>query len=246
MKEKKNSLGKIKEYKVPGRKQPFYSFIKWILRIFIKAKVELHCDSLPEKAIVVTNHSAKMGPLVLDLYYPHFNVKWGAHQMLGGYCSRFSYLRNVLYIQKLGMKRFPATVKALFEAFFSKMLYRGMKVIPTYTDERFLYTVRSSIQVLDAGASLMIFPEDSAKGYFDELTAAFAGFVALAEQYYNRTGEDVPVVPAYYHKRSKKIIVYPPLSVQALKKEGLDRYQIADRVKERINDIFRTHFKETE
>lgn len=240
----KQKFEKIKDYKVPDRKQPFYSFVKWILRLFIKAKVELHCDTLPEKAIVVTNHAGKMGPLVLDLYYPHFNVKWGAHQMLGGYCSRFSYLRNVLYIQKLGLKKFPATVKALFEALFSKMLYRGMKVIPTYTDERFLYTVRSSIQVLDADASLMIFPEDSAKGYFDELTAAFAGFVALAEQYYNRTGQDVPVVPAYYHAASKRILVYPSVSVQALKKEGLNRYQIADAIKERINDIYRDHFKE--
>jgi len=235
---------KIKDYKVPKRKQPFFSFVKKIFRIFIKAEVEMHCDSVPDKAIVVSNHSAKMGPLVLELYYPKFNVTWGAHQMLGNYKSRFLYLRNVLYMQKLGKKKFPSTIKALFEACFSKMMYKGMKILPTYTDERFLYTIRSSIDVLDSGASVMVFPEDSSEGYFDELKSAFAGFVALAEQYYNKTGEDVPIVPIYYHKKSKKIIIYPQMSVQALKREGLNRYEIADRAKEAINTIYRTHFKE--
>ncbi|MBQ9071460.1 MAG: hypothetical protein IJY23_08990 [Clostridia bacterium] len=234
----------IKDYVVPSKKQPIFSFVKKILRIFIKAEVELHCDSVPDKAIIVTNHSAKMGPLALELYYPKFHITWGAHQMLGNYKSRFLYLRDVLYIQKLGKKKFPSTIKAAFEACFSKMIYKGMKILPSYTDGRFLYTIRSSIQALDAGISVMVFPEDSSEGYFDELTSAFAGFVALAEQYYNKTGEDVPVVPAYYHKKSKKIIIYPALSVKDLKAEGLNRYQIADKVKDIINSIYRTHFKE--
>ena len=104
----------IKDYKVPKRKQPIFSVVKKIFRLFIKVKVETHCDSIPEKAIVVSNHSAKMGPFVLELFYPKFNVTWGAHQMLGNYKSRFLYLRNVLYMQKLGKKKFPATVKSLF------------------------------------------------------------------------------------------------------------------------------------
>ena len=246
MSEKKEKMPRteaIKEYPVPKRKQPVFRVVKAILRLFIRVKVEDRCGNIPERAIVVTNHSAKMGPLVFELYYPRFNVKWGAHQMLGNYKSRFLYLRDVLYMQKLGKRKFSSTVKALFEACFSKMLYKGIKVIPTYTDGRFLFTIRSSLNVLGEGMSVMIFPEDSAKGYFDELTGAFAGFVALAEQFYSKTGEDVPVIPAYYHKRSKRIIINPALSVQELRKEGLNRYQIADRVKDEINSIYRENFK---
>lgn len=235
----------INEYQVPSRKQPVFSVVKKLLKLFIKVKVESRIEKIPDKAIVVTNHAGKMGPLVLELYYPKFSVKWGAHQMLGNFKSRYLYLRDVLYMQKLGKKKFSATLKAFFEACFSKFFYKGIKVLPTYTDMRFLQTVRFSMQVLDSGASVMIFPEDSNNGYFDELTGAFAGFVALAEQYYNKTGEDVPIVPAYYHKKSKKIIVYPTLSVQELKKQGFNRYQIADKIKDEINSIYITHFKES-
>ena len=237
-------IKEMKEFKLPKRNQPIFSIVKKIAKLFIKVEVEKRCDELPEKAIVVTNHSAKMGPFVLELYYPNFNVAWGAHEMLGNYKSRFLYLRNVLYIQKLGKKKLPATLKAAFEALFSKFFYKGIKILPTYTDMRFLYTVRNSMEVLDMGASVMIFPEDSSKGYFDELTGAFPGFVMLAEQYFNKTGEDVPIISAYYHKKSKKIIINPPKYVQQLKAEGLDRYQIADYFKEEINNIFRTEFKE--
>ena len=234
----------MKEFKLPKRRQPFFNFVKKILRIFIKAEVVSHCEQIPEKSIIVTNHSAKMGPMVYELYYPRYHATWGAHPMLGNYKSRFLYLRDVLYIQKLGKKKLPATLKALFEACFSIFFYKGMKIMPTYTDMRFLYTVRNSMEVLDMGASVMIFPEDSAEGYFDELKGAFPGFVMLAEQYFNKTGEDVPIVTAYYHKPSKKIIINPPKSVQKLKAEGMSRNEIAEFFKEEINGIFREHFKE--
>ena len=72
----------MKEYKVPSRTQPVFSFVKKILRIFIRVKVDAYSEDIPEKAIIVANHSAKKGPLSIELYYPKFNAKWGAHEML--------------------------------------------------------------------------------------------------------------------------------------------------------------------
>ena len=233
-----------KEYKVPGRRQPIFKIFKLILYPFFHAKVESLIDDIPDKAIVVANHSAKKGPMAFEISYPKFNVKWGAHEMLGNYKSRFLYLRNVLYIQKLKKGKFSATLKALFEAIFSKMVYTGMKFIGTYTDVRFKKSITESMKVLDSGATVLIFPEDSANGYFDELTAAFPGFVLLAERYFKRTGEDVPVIPAYYHKHSKKIIVGKPLYVQQLMSEGLDKNAVAERFKDEINSLYRTYFKD--
>lgn len=227
---------------MPKRRQPVFSLFKKIISPAYKMKeIITLADSVPEKAIVVSNHSAKKGPMAMELNYPAFNVKWGAHDMLEGYVARYKYLRNVLYIQKMGKKKFPATVKAAFEAIFSKYVYRGMKFIPTYTDMRFMNTLKYSMQVLDEGASVMIFPEDSSKGYFDELTSAFPGFVMLAERYYKKTGEDVPVIPAYYYKKGAKIIIGKPLYVQELIAEGLSREEIAERFKNEINSLYRTY-----
>ena len=72
------------------------------------------------------------------------------------------------------------------------------------------------MEVLDSGAAVSVYPEDSSKGYFDEMTHFFSGFVMLSEQYYKKTGEDLPIFPVYYGKRKKKIVVANPLYVQDL------------------------------
>ena len=237
-------IEQMKEYKLPKRRQPIFSIVKKIMRLFFRVKVENRAGELPDKAIIVGNHSAKSGPVAYELYYPKFNVTWGAHEMLGNYKSRYLYLRNVFYIQKQGRGKVYATLKSAFEAIFSKMFYRGIKVLPTYTDMRFLYTVRNSMAVLDDGASLVIFPEDSNEGYKAELTSAYPGFVMLAEQYYIRTGEDLPIIPVYFHKASKKIIIDTPETVQTLKEKGLSRAEIVNHFIERINSLYRENFKD--
>ena len=97
--------------------------------------------------------------------------------------------------------------------------------------------------VLDAGGAVSVYPDDSSEGYFDELTKFFPGFVSLAQQYYKKTGEDVPVFPVYWSRKHNKIVVGKPEYVQELVKEGLDREQIADHFKEAVNDLYRRNFK---
>ncbi len=225
------------EFVIKGKKQPIFKCFKAIIKPFYKCQVICE-EEVPEKAIVISNHSAKIGPMAMEINYPKYNYKWGAHQMLGNYASRYNYLRNVLYIQKCKTNKVSATLKSIFEALFSKMVYKGMKVMPTYQDVRQTKTIKNSMTVLDNNISVMIFPENSNSGYFDELTELFAGFVILAEQYYKKTGEDVPVIPAYYHRKSRKLIVGKKRYVQQLKNSGLSRDDICEFFRKEINDLY--------
>lgn len=147
-----------KEFKVPNRKQPIFTIVKVLFKIFLrKPKIINLGDELQNRSIIVSNHSAKMGPLLLDFFFPLFCAKWGAHEMLGNYKARFEYLRNVYYIQKCGKKKFISTIRAGFEAIFSIYFYRGMKILPTYPDYRLTATIKHSCQVLDSDAAVMIF-----------------------------------------------------------------------------------------
>ncbi len=229
------------EIQMPKRKQPVFKFFKGIFRLFYDCNVLSLEGEVPEKAIVIANHSAKSGPMALEINYPKFNVKWGAHPMLGNYKSRFLYLRNVLYMQKCGKNKFVATIKSLFEALFSKMIYKGMKVFPTYQDGRLAKTVKASMKALDDNMSIMIFPENSNEGYFDELTELFGGFVILSEKYYKKTGEDLPIIPVYYHKKTKQIIIGKKSYVQQLKNQGLDRNGLCEYFKNQINELYHMH-----
>ena len=142
---KENKDKKWPKFKMPKRRQPIFSFFKkLIFRPLYGCKFESMIEQLPEKAIFPSIHSAKKGPVSITVTYPKFNGMWGHHGMLESYAERFKYLRNTLYIQKLHKGKFIATIKATYESIFSIFIYKGMHVIGTYTDMRFLQTVRNS------------------------------------------------------------------------------------------------------
>lgn len=234
-----------KGWKTPKRKQPVWRVVRKIFHLFYKVKtVQFLGQAFPNKCIIVSNHCNKKGPMVYELNLPVFHASWGAYQMLGNYKDRFCYLRNVLYIQKNGYNKFKATLKAGFEGIFSKRIYRGMKILPSYPDARLRKTLEYSMAVLDSGAAVSVYPEDSSKGYFDVMTHFFSGFVMLSEQYYKKTGEDLPIFPVYYGSKQKKIVVGKPLYVQDLYKQGLNRSEIADEFKNQVNKLYYDYFKQ--
>lgn len=119
-----------------------------------------------------------------------------------------------------------------------------MKILPSYPDARLRKTLKYSMDMLDAGYSVSVYPEDSNKGYFQEMRHFFPGFVMLSQQYYKKTGKDLPVFPVYYGRKKKKIVVGNPLYIQDFVKQGLDREQIADKFRMEVNQLYHDHFKE--
>lgn len=161
---------KQKTFQVPSKKQPVWKVVSKLLKgIYKKPQILNLNEEISEKSILVANHSAMNGPVVYSLYFPLFHATLGAYRMLGNYKSRFRYLRDVYFVQKRGMKKFPATLIASFEAIFSIFFYRGMKVLPSYDDARVVTTIKNSIACIDANVPVMIFPEDSSTGYHEKL-----------------------------------------------------------------------------
>ena len=228
-----------KKNKIFKKKRPFFSFVKGILRLFCrKPKIVNLGGETEQPAIILSNHVAMNGPLMHELYFPVPTVKWGAGEMLGNYKMRYNYLRNVFYMQKKGYGKARATFLAIFSAAFSKFFYRGMNVVPTWHDARLFKTVTHSVDVLNEGGSVLIFPENSDKGYKDVLTEFHAGFVTLAELYFKKTGKDVPIQPVYYHHKKKVMAIGKPRYVQDYIKQGLGRAQIAEEFRKIVNELY--------
>lgn len=232
-------MSKKKEFKVPGNKQPVYSCFKLFLRLlFRRPEIINLAGDIPQRAIVIANHSNKSGPPALDMYYPVPTVKWGAYQMFGNFRSRREYLRDILYIQKCGYSRARASFLSPFLAAFNPMVYKGLRMIPSYPDGRLKQTVKNSCRVLDANMYVMIFPENSNNGYKDVLTELFSGFVLLAEKYYRYSGQDIPVIPVYYCVKKRIMVIGKPGYVHEMVAEGLNKHQIAERFRTEINGLY--------
>ena len=227
------------KFKLAKRRQPVWSFFKTILfRPLFHCEFESMVKELPDKAIIPSIHSAKSGPMSISVSYPKHYMMWGHHGMLGNYVERFKYLRNVLYIQKLHKGKFIATLKATYEAFFSKFVYKGMKMIGTYTDMRFLQTIKNSMEVLNDNASVVIYPEDSSEGYLDELKGFYGGFLMLGD-FCRRAGIDVPIYVTYFRKRDLTYFVDAPILYSELCRGGATKAEIAARLTERCNELGR-------
>ena len=229
-----------KKYVYKKRRQPFFKLIGIILRPFVKKpkKIINYNESMETKSILLSTHCGKNGPYCLSQYLPIKHATWGANEMLGKYRVRRKYLKEVLYIQKLHKKKFPATIKATFEAIFNPFIYKGMSVIPTYNDINFISTLKYSMETLNNDYPILIFPEDSTNGYFIELDKILPGFIQLSERYYKREKIDLPIYPIYYHYKEKLILIGKPFYIQELRSKNMTNDDICEFFKNEINKLY--------
>lgn len=218
-----------REYKLKLKRGKIFSFFKKLISIFKRkpAIINLSGEELKDKAIYLSNHAGAGGPLSYELYFPKRITNWGAHEMTEGYRSRWKYLYHVFYRQKLGWGKFRAFVVACLFAPISILCYRAIGLIPTYTDARFHSTVKSSCRILDENSALLIFPEDSSKGYVEPPVSFFQGFVAMSKLYKKMRNEDVPVYNCYYSAKARSLVVSKPIYVNEMLDSGMTVESIA-------------------
>ena len=118
------------------------------------------------------------------------------------------------------------------------MFYKGMQIIPIYPDSRFRKTIKEAINALENGISVLIFPEDSSNGYYEQLTKFFGGFYILAKEYYKQTGKDIKIVNMYYHRKKNIIYVDNPKTYLELNNQFENHNQVADYFLSNTNVLF--------
>lgn len=224
------------------KKQPVFFIFKSIFKLFIhKPKVINLNDEYPKTGLIITDHRGKWGPFFMSIHSPFPVAFIGASPMLGNYKERYLYLRNILYIQKLKKGKVYASVKAAFEAIFSKMIYKGMRLIPSYADMRFVKTISYVQKTMNNNLPVVVFPEDSDEGYFDELKVLRSGFIIIAETISRREKKDIPIYPVYEHLKKKLIIIDKPFYLSQFKDKTKE--EICEYAKNRINNLYKTYVK---
>ena len=238
---------KVKEFKVPSRRQPIYKLFRPFMKLaFKKPQIINLAGEIEDKSIILPNHSAKSGPPGLDLWFPKKTAKWGAYEMLGTYRMRRSYLKDILYIKKCGAKPFKAAFCATFLAMLSQFIYKGMWIMPSFPDMRLTKTLKYSKMALDANIPVIIFAENSNEGYKEVLTEFFPGFVMLSDKYYHDYNIDLPVYPVYYSVKKRIMAIDKPVYVQELKEQGMDRDSICKLLCDKVNNLYFTYVKDKE
>ena len=109
-------------------------------------------------------------------------------------------------------------ILARFTGWLSVTVMREMEAIPVYRESpmKLRETFRLSVEALEAGDPLLIFPENPEYKYASEgINPLSPGFVMLGTAYYRKTGKRLRFMPLYANKIQRTItfgqeIVFDP------------------------------------
>ena len=200
-------------------------------------------EEIGNGAIILSNHEGTDAPLSLEMYLGKPVRMWGASEMNSGLIPMYKYQTRVYYHEKKHWNLHLARLFCLIASPLTNLFYKGLDLISTYHDARLLKTIRESLQAMNEGNNIVIFPEDSTNGYLAELEGFHKGFAVLAEVCYKK-GIDVPIYVTYFKKKELIYVIDAPVRYSELIKDGATREEIAARLVARCNELGKMQFDE--
>ncbi len=234
----------MKQKKFKQKRKPWYNGLKTFLKIIYKKPQFIYLGEKPtEKSIILSNHVSSFAPLTLEIYADYPIRIWGTDEMNSGIKKLYKYQTEIYYHQKKKWNLHWARFVCLIVSPLTNLFYKGLNLISTYPDTRLRKTLAETLTAIkEKNENIVIFPENSSNGYFDEIQKFYAGFVLLAEHCL-KEGIDVPIYVSYFQKKERNYIFDAPVKYSELKAKFKNRYQIAEHLKNRCNELGKMNIK---
>lgn len=214
---------------VDTKKKPFfYKVLRFFVRIFYKKREFFGLENISSEAsIYISNHAQIHGPLSCEIFFPTKKYVWCIGQMMK-MKEVPSYAYKDFWSNKPKSTRWFFKFLAYLIAPLSSYIFTRADTIGVYKDARIIKTYRETIERLEEGANIVIFPEKI--GGYNHIVNEFQDkFVDVARLYYKKTGKLLRFVPMYNAAKLKKIvlgkaIVYDPNIEIAEQREIICKY----------------------
>ena len=215
---------------------PVYRFIKALVRLFYGRTRVVGAEHVPdEPCIVVGNHCQMNGPIAVELDFPGTHFTWCAGEMM--------HLREVpAYAFRAFWSKKPKSVRWLFRiasyliAPIAVIVFNNANCIGVYHDARIISTFRETIDTLQRGGSVVIFPEHDPPR--NNILSDFQDrFVTVARQYARRSGKALRFVPMYLAPALKTMYLGEPVVFDPDAPPKDECRRVSDALMQRITDI---------
>ena len=180
-----------------------------ILRPFNRHRmVDLdHVKEDPENPVVfLGNHAEIYGPIASALCFPVPVRFWVISKMMFKKEDVRAYLYENTFSKKTYLPVFVRKLLAWYLGWLSVNVMNALRAIPVYRDSpmKLRQTLRASVDALEHGENLMIFPEHPegkyVKGGISELSP---GFLMLAEAWWKKTGKKLRIMPVFANREKR-------------------------------------------
>lgn len=192
------------------KKNIVYRFLANIVKLFYGKKEFIGVENLPDApSLIIGNHAQIHGPLACELYFPAKKKIWCIGNMMN-----LKEVPSYAYEDFWSMK--PKWIRWLFKiisyliAPICAFALKNADTIGVYKDARLIHTYRESMDYLNEGNHVIIFPEN--RDDYNEIINEFQDkYIDLARLYYNKYKVALAFVPMYNAARIKKIIIGKPI-----------------------------------
>ena len=193
------------------RTSRLYRGIRWGVKLVFPKFRLVEAEQLPETpCVIVGNHSQTYGPVAGELYIPGKHEIWCAGEMMDRK-EVADYAYRDFWSGKPWWNRWFYWLLSRCIGPLAELVFTNAHTIPVYHDTRIVSTFRQSIEKLQQGSSIVIFPEHYQE--HNNIVHEFQeNFVDLARFYYTKTGEILSFVPLYLAPRLKTMYFGAPIA----------------------------------
>jgi len=187
-----------------------YRLIRFLVWLFYPKMQIIGAEHLPEgSCIVVGNHAKMNGPIACELYFPRPRCTWCAGEMM--------HLREVpAYAYRDFWSHKPKAVRWFFRmlsyliAPISVCVFNNAECIGVYHDMRLMNTFQETVDRLQSGVDVVIFPEHDVP--YNGVVWEFQDrFIDVARLYCRRSGQPISFVPLYVAPRLHTLSLGEPI-----------------------------------
>lgn len=217
-------------------KSLLYQVIKNLIHFFYPRIEVVGEENLPaEPCIIVGNHTQMNGPICAELYCPGNHYTWCAGEMM--------HLKDVpgyafqdFWSQKPKWTHPWFKLVSYLIAPLSVVIFNNANTIGVYHDTRIIGTFKNTVNRLQEGNRVVIFPEHDVK--YNHILYEFQDrFIDVAKLYYKKTGKQICFVPLYIAPTLKQMHFGKPTPFDPNAPMEEERQRICRYLTDEITDI---------
>lgn len=186
--------------------------------------------------VLVCNHGELYGPVVANLYIPVTFRPWTIAEMM----NRDVIIEHMYQGTMMRQKWLPESWKRPILRMITPLLlwvFDSLEAIPVYRNDprKLIGTFRETIDAMQAGDNILLFPENDTghavgeRGYaLEGVGKLFTGFAMIAPLYYAKTKKKAVFIPVYASKKTRTVCIGQGIEYQPDNGANDEKMRIVD------------------
>ena len=213
-----------------------YRVIRWLVWLFSPKYRLCGTENLPDGPCVIAgNHCHMYGPIASELYTPGPHDTWCAAEMMHRKEVADYAFRDFWSKKPKSVLWFYRILSHLIVP-LSVCVFNNADTIGVYHDSRVMTTFRETLDRLQNGRRVVIFPEHYVP-HNNIITHFQDRFIDLGRLYWKRTGQTLSFVPMYLAPMRKEMHFGEPVPFRPDCSAAEERKRICGLLMDRITEI---------